>query len=79
VVDFDGAGPFVGDHLAADLIHNAFIDKAGQVVDCFQVSGIDGITGFVDTPDLDIKGQMAPLQNISVEHSYWILPKIETL
>jgi hypothetical protein len=61
VIDFDGAGAVVGDHLAKDLIYHAFILEAGEVVYFFEVKGVDRVAGFIDTPDLDIHGQMAPL------------------
>jgi hypothetical protein len=61
LIDFDSAGAVVGDHLAKDLVNHAFILEAGEVVHFVQVKGVDGVAGFIDTPDFDIHGQMAPL------------------
>ena len=69
LVDFDDPRAVVGYHLVEYLIHYAFILEPGEIVDFIEVKGIDGITGFVDTPDLNVLGQVGPLlETVSVQH-----------
>jgi hypothetical protein len=73
LVYFDDTGAVVGDHLIEYLIYYAFILKTGEIVNFIEVERVHGIAGFVDTPDLNILGQMGPLlENVSVQHRYWI-------
>jgi hypothetical protein len=69
VVDFDDPRAVVGDHLVKHLIHYTFILESCEIIDFFEVKGIDGIAGFIDTPDLYILGQVRPLlETVSVQH-----------
>jgi hypothetical protein len=69
VVDFDGPRAVIGDHLVEHLIHYTFILESCEIVDFFDVKGVDGIAGFVDTPYLNVLGQVCPLlETVSVQH-----------
>jgi hypothetical protein len=62
LVDFDDAGAVFGEHFPVNFIYDAFVLELGEVIDLIQVKGIDRVAGFVDTLDLNIHGQMAPMQ-----------------
>jgi hypothetical protein len=60
IIDFDNAFLIGGQHSLQHLIYHAFIDKSREIVYFIDLVRVDTIAGFIDEPDLNVRGKMVP-------------------